>query len=184
LVPFIVAWRYVERMNNREPWLRGSIEGVSPLVAPLFHSFQQAREDLQRFTEGLTTGQIWTRYDGLNSVGREMRHIGGSVDRLTTYLKGQQLDEKQLSDLKSEAEPGASLEELLAAMNAAFERTETVARALDVAMLTEPREVGRKRLPTTAIGLIVHMAEHTQRHVGQAIVAAKLVRFLVDELPA
>jgi len=36
--------------------------------------------------------------------------------------------------------------------------------------------VGRMRLPTTVIGLLVHIAEHTQRHVGQAISAAKLVR--------
>jgi hypothetical protein len=36
--------------------------------------------------------------------------------------------------------------------------------------------VGRKKLPTTVIGLIVHLAEHTQRHVGQAVSAAKLAR--------
>jgi hypothetical protein len=42
--------------------------------------------------------------------------------------------------------------------------------------LPEPREVGRKRLPTTAIGLLTHIAEHTQRHVGQAISASKLAK--------
>ena len=42
-------------------------------------------------------------------------------------------------------------------------------RAFDPARLAEPRTVGRRRLPTTAIGLLTHTAEHTQRHVGQAI---------------
>jgi len=40
----------------------------------------------------------------------------------------------------------------------------------------EAREVGRKRLPTTVLGLLVHVAEHTQRHTGQIIATAKVVR--------
>jgi len=49
-------------------------------------------------------------------------------------------------------------------------------RSLDPARLADPRAVGRKQLPTTVIGLLIHIAEHTQRHVGQAISAAKLAR--------
>ncbi len=159
-----------------EPWLSGSLKDVNPFVAPLLYSFQQAREDLARFTEGLTTAQIWERRAGANPVGREIRHIAGSLDRLMTYLEGRQLDERQLAELKSEAEPGASLQELLASMEEAFARAERTLRSLDPARLAEPRAVGRKQLPTTVIGLLVHIAEHTQRHVGQAIVAAKLAR--------
>jgi uncharacterized damage-inducible protein DinB len=81
-----------------------------------------------------------------------------------------------MSALKSEKEPGATRELLLAAMNEAFERAETAARALEPARLADPRGVGRKQLPTTVVGLLVHLAEHTQRHVGQAISAAKLAR--------
>jgi len=51
-----------------------------------------------------------------------------------------------------------------------------VVRAIDPTTIAEPREVGRKRLPTTVIGLLTHIAEHTQRHVGQAISASKLAR--------
>jgi hypothetical protein len=61
-------------------------------------------------------------------------------------------------------------------MDEAFRRAELVIRALDPARLTEPRAVGRKHLPTTVIGLLTHIAEHTQRHVGQAISATKLAR--------
>ena len=42
--------------------------------------------------------------------------------------------------------------------------------------LTQPRTVGRAQLPTTVIGLYVHAAEHTMRHVGQLSVTVRLVR--------
>ena len=55
-----------------------------------------------------------------------------------------------------------------------FRKAEVTIRALDPATLSEPREIGRKRLPSTVNGLLVHTAEHIQRHIGQAISAAKL----------
>ena len=48
------------------------------------------------FTEGLTTEQIWATPDGFGPVGFHLRHIAGSVDRLTTYLEGGQISEAQL----------------------------------------------------------------------------------------
>ncbi len=56
----------------------------------------------------------------------------------------------------------------------AFRDAESVIRSLDPSSLAEPRWVGRNRLPTTVIGLLTHIAEHTQRHVGEAIVTARL----------
>ena len=157
-----------------EPWMRGPIEGVPTLLAPVLYSFQQAREDLTRFTEGLTEARLWATPHGFGSVGFHLRHIAGSTDRLMTYLEGRQLSESQLDFLKHEHDPGASREELLSAINIVFEHAEAVVRSLDVAKIEEPREIGRKKLPTTVIGLLTHIAEHTQRHVGQAISAAKL----------
>jgi hypothetical protein len=145
-----------------EPWLRGPIPGVDPLTAPVLYAFTQAREDLERYTEGLTTEQIWKR-----GVGFHIRHISRSTDRLIAYLQGCRTVEL------GEGEPGASREELLAELDSAFKRAETVVRAIDPATLRDAREVGRKRLPTTVVGLLAHIAEHTQRHVGQAITAAK-----------
>jgi len=95
-----------------------------------------------------------------------------------TYLQGRRLTPSELRALQTEAEPGATREELLAMLDEAFERAESIVRVLDPATLADPREVGRKRLPTTVIGLLTHIAEHTQRHVGQAISAAKLARAL------
>jgi uncharacterized damage-inducible protein DinB len=156
--------------------MRGPIPGVDPLLAPILYSFQQAREDLARWTEGLTPDELWVAPHGFGSVGFHLRHIAGSTDRLMTYLIGEQLDPKQLAFMETEHDPRASRDELLSALDEAFRKAEAVVRSLDPTKLAEPRGVGRKRLPTTLIGLLVHIAEHTQRHVGQAISAAKWAR--------
>ena len=44
-----------------EPWLRGPLENIHPLLAPLLFSFQQAREDLRKWTEGISLEQLWAR---------------------------------------------------------------------------------------------------------------------------
>ncbi|MBV8732164.1 MAG: DinB family protein [Acidobacteriia bacterium] len=158
-----------------EPWLRGPISSLDPLVAPILYSFQQAREDLARYAEELAPAELWARPYGLGSVGFHILHIAGSTDRLMSYLQGRDLTPEQFAALEAEDRPGTqSAAELLAALDRAFENAEAVVRALDPATLAEPRWVGRKRLCTTVIGLLTHIAEHTARHVGQAISAAKL----------
>lgn len=157
--------------------MRGPLEGVDPLVQPVFFSFQQVREDLAKQTEGLTTEQVWREpKQNLTSLGFHLRHIAGSVDRLTSYLMERALTPEQLAFLKSESEPGASLDELLQSLDGALEASEKELRTLDAKQQNDPRFIGRKRLPTTVLGLLVHIAEHTQRHLGQAITTAKLVR--------
>lgn len=159
-----------------EPWMRGPLAGVEPLVQPLFFSFTQVREDLARYTEGITQEQLWRRAGALPALGFHLRHIAGSVERLTAYLVNESLTDAQLAFLKAESEPGATLAELLLAIDATLRATETRLRTIDPATIHEPRYIGRKRLPTTVLGLLVHIAEHTQRHLGQAITTAKLVR--------
>lgn len=111
---------------------------------------------------------------GFGSVGFHLRHIAGSTDRLMTYLQNRSLTSEQLSVLQGEHEPGgAGRDALLAGLDQAFREAEAVVRNLDPAALAEPRGVGRQRLPTTVAGLLTHIAEHTQRHIGQAISAAK-----------
>jgi len=163
-----------------EPWLRGPIADVHPALAPVLHSFTQVREDLARHTAGLSTEQVWKRVGAVPALGFQLRHIAGSVDRLVTYLCGDQLSAGQIAELKAESTPGASLETLLeevdASLNAASERI----KAISPDSLLDPRYVGKKQLPTSVIGLLVHIAEHTQRHLGQAITTAKLVRGLTS----
>lgn len=159
-----------------EPWLRGPLNDIDPMVAPLLMSFQMAREDLARYTEGLSFAELWKEWPGIASVGFHLRHIQGSVDRLTVYLEGLQLTDRHLVFLAQEADPGPSREQLLAGIAESFAHCERVVRTMGPGELQEPRFVGRKKLPTTVIGLIVHIAEHTQRHVGQAITTTKFAR--------
>jgi uncharacterized damage-inducible protein DinB len=153
------------------------MEGVHPLVMPVFFSFAQVREDLARHTHGMTDGQLWTRAGGA-SAGSHMKHLAGSVDRITTYLLGSQLTEEQLARLRQESVPDIGLERLLATVDDSLRDSEERLRSIDPDRLYEARTVGRKALPTTVLGLIVHLAEHTQRHLGQVITICKVVRQL------
>lgn len=159
-----------------EPWLRGTITDVHPVIAQVLYSFTHALEDLQRFASGLTVEQLWAAPAGMASVGFHIRHIGGSVDRLVTYMRQRALSDEQLRDLQAEKTPGEDLDGLLRALSLRFASAERELRQLTPLDLDEPRTVGRKRLPTSVGGLVVHLAEHTQRHVGQAITTAKFVR--------
>ena len=131
---------------GEEPWLRGPLAGVHPLVAPTLHAFAQAREDLALWTDGLTDAEIWLRPYGLAPVGFQLRHIAGSVERLTTYLRGEQLTPEQLIAIPREMDPGPGRLKLLAEVNEALQQCEQVIRSLDPAILTDPRRVGRKAI--------------------------------------
>jgi hypothetical protein len=163
-------------VDSVEPWLRGPLEGVHPLVAPTLHAYLQAREDLAQWTDGLSDAQIWLQPYGLAPVGFQLRHIAGSVERLTTYLRGEQLSSEQIETARSEMAPGPGRVELLQLVTQSLHESERVIRSLHPATLTHVRAVGRKQLPTTVAGLVVHLAEHTQRHVGELIVTSKLAR--------
>lgn len=162
-------------MSQPEPWLRGPMDAVPAFAQPLFFSFQQVREDLVRFTSGLTQQQVWQAVGG-SSVGFHLKHMAGSVERLTTYLFDAQLSVEQLENLRQEQTPDAPLEALLEQVFAAFEDAEKRVVTLDPGQLFATRTVGKKQLPSTVIGLLVHIAEHTQRHLGELIIIAKAVR--------
>src|SRR5262245_10498644 len=153
---------------SAEPWLRGPIAGVDPLVSPILYVFQQTREDLGKCTEGLIREQLWATPCGFGSVGFHIRHIAGSIGRLMAYLQQRDLTGEEMRELQDEAHPaGWSREELRDRLEEALRDAEALIREVDPATLAEARWVGRKRLPTTVIGLLTHIAEHTQRHVGQ-----------------
>jgi uncharacterized damage-inducible protein DinB len=159
-----------------------TVNDLDPLLTPLIHAFQHAREDLAGHTNGLSIAQIWAQPHGLAPLGYHLRHIAGSVERLTTYLQGRQLDERQMRALETEQQAGSDREELLAAIDNAFRGAEAVVRGLDPSRLAERRSVGRKGLPTTVIGLLTHIAEHTLRHVGQAVTTIKVLRSSEDRM--
>ena len=67
-------------------------------------------------------------------------------------------------------------EELLAEIRLALMRYENLVRELRAESFGSLREVGRRRLPVTAVSLAIHIAEHGQRHTGQLVSAARLAR--------
>ena len=158
-----------------EPWLRGSLTEVPAVGRGVLHALELAWEDAKKWCGGLTDTQMHARPAGLPSVAFQLRHIAGSLDRLLTYAEGRPLSEEQIRMLKTEAQPQGSVEEIMAELEAAIKLGSLSVRALATEDLSLPRTVGTKRLPTTLGGLLVHIADHTQRHVGQAITTAKLV---------
>lgn len=163
-----------------EPWLRGPLAGIDPLLMPAAHALMQVVEDVERAAADLSAEELWARPGGAAPVGFHLRHLAGSTDRLLTYARGGPLSDEQLRFLRAEEEPGDAPEDARTLM-------EGVRRAVDAAMaeygrglsvdaLLAPREVGRVRLPTTLLGLLFHVAEHAQRHAGQVVTTAKVVR--------
>jgi uncharacterized damage-inducible protein DinB len=162
-----------------EPWLRGPIEGVDPLLLPAAHALQQSREDIASAAAGLTVSQLWRRLPGdAASVGFHLRHVAGSIDRLLTYAAGRQLDDEQMRTLGGESlagEPPVTAVTLVREAQQAIDRAIEVIRSTPSARLTERRTVGRAMRPSTLGGLLFHIAEHTQRHAGQIVTSARVV---------
>lgn len=163
-------------VQQPEPWLRGTLTEVPAVQRAVLHALELAREDLERWCEGLSDAELNARPGGIPPVAFHLRHITRSIDRLLTYAEGAQLSSDQMATMKSELDPGATRNELLAELVVGFSKSVRRIRAFSVPQLQEQRYVGRKNLPTSVGGLLVHIADHTQRHVGQAITTAKVVR--------
>ena len=159
-----------------EPWLSGGHLEVDPMLRPILFSLDQAMQDLRHWTSGISEAELWARPHGLASLGFQIRHIAGSVDRLYSYCLAEKLSEEQMAFLQREMEPGTNLEDLLKDVENAFEKVAHGVRIMAISTINDHRGVGRKQLPTTVIGLLIHIAEHTQRHVGQAIVTARVLK--------
>ncbi len=162
-----------------EAWLRGPVDGVAPLLQPVAHMLLHAKEDASQALEGLTAAEIWARPGGGASVGFHVRHLIGALDRIFTYARGEALSAGQMAVLASEAEPGtppADAAVLLAELDAAVARALDQVRSAGPGSLLEPRGVGRRQLPSTVLGLLVHGGEHSARHAGQALTLARVVQ--------
>lgn len=163
-----------------EVWLRGlAVPGVAPLLQPVAHALLQAVEDVRRAAGPLSVAHLWARPGGAPSVGFHVRHAAGSLDRLLTYAHGEGLSAEQRAFLENEAEPGlppAGAASLVLEFEQQVEQALAQLRATPESALLEPRGVGRLQLPSTVVGLLIHAAEHTQRHVGQIVTTAKIVQ--------
>ena len=163
-------------LSRPEPWLRGTLTEVSAVHRAVLHALQLAAEDLGQWCSSLNADELNARPSGIASVAFHVRHVSRSINRLLTYAEGRQLSDAEVATLKAEAETNAVPDVLFAELHEALEDATRRIKALVGYDLEAVRNVGRQSLPTTLGGLLVHIAEHTQRHVGQAITTAKLVR--------
>jgi uncharacterized damage-inducible protein DinB len=162
-----------------EAWLRGPLPGIDPYLVPAAHALVQVGEDLERAASDLDAERLWRRPGGAASVGFHLRHVAGSIDRLLTYARGEGLDEAQRAAMAAEGEAGdppADAAALLLETQLAIARALEAMRGTPRDALLDPREVGRARLPSTVLGILFHLAEHSQRHTGQVVATARVVR--------
>ena len=163
-----------------EPWLRGTHSDVPAVARAVLHALDLANDDLTKWTEGLTDSEVHAQPFGLMSVASHLKHIARSTDRILSYAEGNQLSSEQLSALKAEQGGAETLAELLAEVEASFSNAADRVRTLGSADFNTPRSVGRKQLPTSLGGALIHVADHTQRHVGQVVTTVKVLRAMRD----
>jgi len=160
-----------------EPWLRATHSDIPPVPRAAIHALELADEDLTLWCATLTDEELNASPFGLPSLAFQLRHIARSVDRLLSYAEGNALSASQLEALQSESSANCSWrelsEELARTWKQSFARIQKLSES--PALLQQPRTVGRRNLSTTVTGLLVHVADHTQRHVGQAITTAKIL---------
>jgi DinB superfamily len=161
-----------------EVWLRGPVHGVEPLLMPVAHALLQVREDLERLATRVPAGHVWLKPGAAASLGFHVKHTGGALDRLFTYARGDALTDEQIRAARAEGVPGeppAALAEIVADVHRIVDRALDQLRSATVESLLQPRRVGRAGLPSTTLGLLFHAAEHSTRHVGQAITTARVL---------
>jgi uncharacterized damage-inducible protein DinB len=167
-----------------EPWLRGPLPGIPPLLQPPAHALVMALEDVSAAVTGTPFDQLWHRPGGAASIGFHLMHLAGSTDRLLTYARGESLSPTQVAALEAERElkePYVALDVLLARWREVVQNALRQIADTPETSLLERRDVGRARLPSTVLGLIFHAAEHAQRHVGQIVTTTKIIRGLKYE---
>lgn len=164
---------------RKEVWQRGPIEGVPGLLQPVAHALLEVSEEVQAIMDGFPENLLWLKPAGVASPAFHLQHINGVVDRLFTYARTELLSKEQMHSLSLEGNKeknSFSAEELVAALDKRIALAIEELKAVNVESLTEARGVGRKQIPTTLMGLYVHAAEHSMRHVGQLLVTVKILK--------
>jgi uncharacterized damage-inducible protein DinB len=161
-------------MANIEPWLRGTLSDVEPVKRAVLHALELAEEDVEKWCGTLSEEDLFARPCELPHVAFQLRHIIRSLDRLLTYAKGEELSADQIVALKSEMEVGLTAD-VFAEFRGGMKRASVAVLAIAPESFAQVRRVGKKMLPTTVAGLLIHCADHTQRHVGQMVTTVKVL---------
>lgn len=167
-----------ENNETMEYWLRGPVEGVPKLLQPAAHALLQSNVELQKYLMDFPEELLWKELEGRASVGFHAQHLTGVLDRMMTYAAGKSLSEEQFEYLENEGEPDyeVTANELYETFKKQVELAIDYFKSISENTLKEERTVGRKKLPSTVLGLLFHAAEHSQRHIGQLLVTSTVLR--------
>ncbi|MEO6636679.1 MAG: DinB family protein [Ginsengibacter sp.] len=162
-----------------EVWQRGPLQSIPTLLQPVAHALLQAAEEVQELTKDFPDNLLWGRPTNVASPAFHLQHLTGVLDRLFTYARNEALTDTQLQSLAIEGDKDqtdSTTFQLVELFNRRVEFSIAELSSVNDATLTEPRTIGRKKIPTTLIGLYIHAAEHTMRHVGQLHVTIKVLK--------
>jgi uncharacterized damage-inducible protein DinB len=161
-----------------EVWLRGPLPGIPGTLQPVAHALLQAKEELHAAMRDFPEALLWERPAGVASVGFHLQHLAGVLDRLFTYARGASLSQEQLKKLSEEGkaqEADNTVRRLLDDFDKQVDSALDQLGRTSEQGLQEIRLVGRARVPSTQLGLLVHSAEHTMRHLGQLLVTTRIL---------
>jgi uncharacterized damage-inducible protein DinB len=160
-----------------EVWLRGPLDGIPALLQPVAHALLQVDEEITVLMKDFPDQLLYEKPAGLANVAFHLQHLCGVLDRLFTYASDRALSPEQLQYLKAEGKPGADISsaELVHAFHLQVQTAVEQLKTFEPHLLTDTRMVGRKQIPSTVIGLLVHAAEHSTRHYGQLLVTVKVL---------
>lgn len=165
--------------NKPEVWLRGPLPDMPTLVQPVAHALLQAREEVSELMTNFPEEKLWQKVAGMASPGFHLQHLAGVLDRLFTYARAEALSDSQLDALQAEGKPPVDTCDVNMLVNRFAHQVDAALTQLqqtDESQLTQVRGVGRAQVPSTMLGLYVHSAEHTMRHVGQLLVTVKILK--------
>ena len=165
--------------DKREVWQRGPVENIPALLQPIAHALLQANEELIEIMNNFPEKFLWERPGGVASPAFHLQHLTGVLDRLFTYAKGLALTDEQMYSLSIEGNKEKcpfTLSTMLELFQKQIDLSLNELSNTNTDMLTHKREIGRQKIPTTLIGLYVHAAEHTMRHIGQLLVTVRLIQ--------
>lgn len=165
--------------KKREVWQRGPIENIPALLQPVAHALLEASEEAHSIMGGFPENLLWERPEGVASPAFHLQHIQGVIDRLFTYSRKELLNEKQMDEISREGnkeKTSLSMQQMLNLLDKRIADAVEELKNVNPNSLTEPRGIGRKQIPTTLIGLYVHAAEHSMRHIGQLLVTVRMLK--------
>ena len=164
--------------ENIEYWLAGPVKGVIQLLQPVAHAILQSRREITESMREFPENLLWQRPGGVASVAFHLQHIPGVLDRLLTYASGQPLSPGQMEYLQKEGkeDPTVDVNDLLHYLDKQVDHAIDRLKEIPATTLLETRLVGRKQIPSNTLGLLFHAAEHMQRHTGQLLVTANILR--------